>query len=193
MAKKEDTQQIAFINWLKEKYPGVVCYSNLSGIRLSSWSLRTKASQLQTHKGQADLVAFEVRGGYGGWVFEAKRSHAEFLYANGSGFKPGDKNRIWSQVAMLRLLTEKGYCCDIGTLEEGKRFFEWYMNLQRFNPRSWEGMATMLNPCELWQPKYPHSNIDRYGEGTNSVNHATEKFLPKFPHPDIDRYGREMR
>jgi hypothetical protein len=153
VSKTEESLQGEFIEFIKKNYSGTIAISNLSGMYLHV-SLRSRARKLQTHGKQADVIVLEARGGYGGFIWELKKRHDEFLYANGSGFKPGSKNHIWAQVANLRYLEDKGYYTDIGTLSEAQAALSWYMTLP-------ESFTTTTNTN---LPKT--RNLDKYKEGS---------------------------
>lgn len=161
MAKKEDALQIQFIKWLKKEYPGTIGISNLAGMKLHP-SLTGKARDLQTHTKQADIIVLEGMGGYNGWIFELKRDHGEFLYANGSGFKTKSDSHLRGQVATLRYLDGKGYFTDIGTLEEAKQSLKWYMAL--YSSCVYKLSGVKVRAMEM-VPRYPDRNLDKYGEG----------------------------
>lgn len=103
--KKEENVHKAVCKYLKYQYPGVIFFSEPSGIRVSIGMAKLLQS-LRSCDSLPDLFIAEPKGERAGLFIEIKNSPGE-LYLK-SGMISGEKH-IQEQKKVLELLTKKGY------------------------------------------------------------------------------------
>lgn len=70
--RSEYIEQIQFVNWLEQTYPGILFSSSCGGMR-TSIGTAVKMKRAGYKKGCPDIMIFEPRGQYHGLFIEMKR------------------------------------------------------------------------------------------------------------------------
>ena len=103
--RDEFSEQKAICQYVKQQYPSVVFFSDLSGIRLPA-GLANKIKDLKCARGIPDLFILEPKKGYFGLAIEMKTTGVT-VYRKDGALKADEHLR--EQESMLIKLTEKGY------------------------------------------------------------------------------------
>ncbi|MDD3973023.1 MAG: hypothetical protein PHC31_14080 [Clostridia bacterium] len=109
---------------LKQKYPDVIWFFDLSGVRVHQGTKR-KIANLRSSTGIPDLIVDEPRGRYHGLRLEIKR-HGENPYRR-DGLLRSDPHLL-EQFSMLTRLQAKGYFATFAVgIEEATKIVDKYM------------------------------------------------------------------
>lgn len=124
MAQSEEKEQLALINYIAHAYPGIIAFSDMSGINMPGGMAR-KWAKMRTVKGVPDILILEARYGYCGLFLEMKRSGLRLRKVRTDEWV---SPHIEHQARILKQLSEKGYLAMFAMgFEQAKQLVDAYM------------------------------------------------------------------
>lgn len=118
----------AVCNYIRFKYPKVVFFSDLSGIKMPI-GLAVKIKSLKSSRGIPDLFIAEPRGEYSGLFIELKKTGEKLFKAKSN--LPSSEH-IAEQLLMIDKLKTLGYYADFAIgYEQAVKMIDNYFNLKR--------------------------------------------------------------
>lgn len=150
--------QVSIIDYLIDKYPGVLFRSDIVGVRLPiGLSMKVKKLMRGSNKeikkiAYPDLFIAEPKGGWCGLYIELKRKIKNYSKNNNLldiEIKLNDPH-IEDQFLTLRRLKENGYCSEFSAGKANTiHLIDWYLTLPDSSYR------------ELWKYSIHHKDYDR--------------------------------
>lgn len=124
---KEFQIQTAVSNYINSVYPGVIFFSDLSGLNLNMGQA-IAIKKLKCSNGIPDLTILEPKGKYFGLLIEIKRTSDQLVNKKG---ELRNTQHIKNQSEMLDILTSKGYLAAFSVGYEGTiKLIDKYMKLK---------------------------------------------------------------
>ena len=122
----EDREQGQLMAWVKNRYPEILCETDIAGAKLTPVQARKIYAQRQPRKGWPDVRIFEPRGEYSAFFIEYKKTGANILKRDGE--LRADEH-LRQQAKLHKALLERGYLAGfVVGLENAKRAVKAYLN-----------------------------------------------------------------